>query len=78
MILISSKFNRAWQAKRQMGSVFKPLIYAAALAKGASFADTEIDEPITIEQHNALWQPNNYNNRFDGQMTLAHALGAIK
>lgn len=70
----SSKFNRAWQAKRQMGSVFKPVIYAAALSKGISFADTEIDEPITIEQHNALWQPNNYNNRFEGQMTLAHSL----
>lgn len=69
-----SKFNRAWQAKRQMGSVFKPLIYAVATQQGASFADTEIDEPITIEQHNALWQPNNYNNRFDGQMTLAQAL----
>jgi len=70
----NSKFNRAWQAKRQMGSVFKPLIYASAVKQGASFADTEVDEPITIEQHNALWQPNNYNNRFDGEMTLAQAL----
>ena len=69
-----SKFNRAWQAKRQMGSVFKPIIYGAALARGAHFTDLEIDEPLTIEQHNALWQPNNYNNKFDGQMTLAYAL----
>ena len=69
-----SKFNRAWQARRQIGSVFKPIIFAAAIANGARFCDTEIDEPITIEQHNALWQPNNYNHRFDGQMTLAHAL----
>ena len=69
-----SKFNRAWQANRQMGSVFKPLIYAAALQSGMSFAHTEIDEPITIEQHNALWQPHNYNNHFEGTMTLAYAL----
>ena len=70
----TSKFNRAWQAKRQMGSVFKPLIYAIAVGQGASFADTEIDEPITIEQHNALWQPRNHDHTFKGQMTLAHAL----
>lgn len=70
----SSKVNRAWQAKRQMGSVFKPIIFAAAIQAGASFADTEIDEPITIEHYNALWQPNNYNKRFEGQMTLAHSV----
>lgn len=70
----SSKFNRAWQSKRQIGSVIKPLIYAVAVNQGTSFADTAVDEPISIEQHNALWQPNNYNNRFDGSMTLAQAL----
>lgn len=70
----SSKFNRAWQSKRQIGSVIKPLIYAVAVQQGASFADTQIDEPISIEQHNAVWQPNNYNNRFEGSMTLAQAL----
>ncbi len=70
----SSKFNRAWQSKRQVGSVLKPLIYAVAIGQGMSFADTEIDEPISIEQHGAVWQPNNYNNRFDGSMTLAQAL----
>lgn len=70
----TSKFNRAWQAKRQMGSVFKPLIFSIAIAQGASFAHTEIDEPITIEQHNALWQPHNHDHQFRGQMTLAHAL----
>ncbi len=70
----ASKFNRAWQAKRQMGSVFKPLIFSVAMAQGASFADTEIDEPITIEQHNALWQPHNHDHQFRGQMTLAYAL----
>lgn len=70
----ASKFNRAWQAKRQIGSVFKPVIYAVALEQGIGFAATDIDEPISIDQYGALWQPNNYNNRFDGQMSLAHAL----
>ena len=70
----SSKFNRAWQSKRQIGSVFKPLIYAAAVQGGANFSDIQVDEPISIEQHTAVWQPNNYNNRFDGPMTLAQAL----
>lgn len=70
----TSKVNRAWQARRQMGSVFKPIIFAAAIQAGASFADTEIDEPITIEQYGALWQPNNYNKKFEGQMTLAHSV----
>ena len=69
-----SKFNRAWQARRQMGSVFKPLIYAAALKNGANFFDTEIDEPLHLEQPNGVWQPNNYDNRFNGTMTLAQAL----
>lgn len=69
-----SKFNRALQAKRQMGSIFKPLVYALAMRNGASFADIEIDEPMDIPQNGSCWQPQNYNDRFDGPMTLAHAL----
>lgn len=69
-----SKFNRAWSTKRQIGSVLKPLLYAVAVEQGASFADVEIDEPVTIVQHNARWSPHNYNHRFDGSMTLAYAL----
>lgn len=70
-----SKFNRAFQAKRQMGSVFKPIVYAAGLLAGKSFTDTYIDEPsaFTTAQGSA-WHPQNYNNRFNGQLTLARAL----
>lgn len=69
-----SKFNRATQAKRQMGSIFKPFIYAVALEHGASFADTDIDEPIEMKQGNQIWAPQNTTKRFVGQLTLAKAL----
>ena len=69
-----SKFNRALQARRQMGSVFKPLIYTVALQRGASFADLEMDEPFQLELNGQLWTPQNNTQTFDGPMTLARAL----
>lgn len=69
-----SKFNRALQARRQMGSVFKPLVYAAAVDAGIDFSQTELDEPFLFMQHNSEWQPHNYDHEFNGRMTLAHAL----
>ncbi len=68
-----SKFNRALQAKRQMGSTFKPLVYAAALHAGMNFADTAIDEPIEIVQGTTVWRPRNVSRDFKNQMTLAYA-----
>ncbi len=70
-----SKFNRAFQARGQLGSVFKPLVFAAALQKGMSFADVLVDEPIEItDQYGTVWKPNNYNLQFNGEVTLAYAL----
>ncbi len=69
-----SKFNRAIQAKRQMGSIFKPFMYAAAIEQGLSLADVEIDEPIEMQQGNKMWTPQNNTNKFIGQSTLARAL----
>lgn len=69
-----SQFNRALQAKRQFGSAIKPLVYAAALRTGLSFADTFIDEPITLSDGIKEWSPKNYNQEFEGQMTMAYAL----
>lgn len=69
-----SQFNRALKAKRQIGSTFKPLVYAAAITYGRSFADIETDEPITLVDNGQEWKPKNSNNRFDGPMTLARAL----
>lgn len=69
-----SQFNRALQARRQQGSVFKPLLYAAALEKGMSLLDTAIDEPLKIDTGGAVWEPRNHTRTFEGQMTLARAL----
>jgi len=69
-----SQFNRALQARRQMGSVFKPIVYSAALQKGFSFADTNVDEQLEIQQRTGIWSPKNYDQKFHGKMTLANAL----
>lgn len=69
-----SKFNRALQAKRQMGSVFKPIVYAAALQAGYNFAHVEVDEPLEVSFGGQVWRPRNNTRSFGGQMTLARAL----
>ncbi len=69
-----SQFNRVTQAKRQMGSIFKPIVFAAALQKGINFAQTELDEPIEMMQGGTMWQPRNHIRRFEGTMSLARAL----
>ena len=70
----SSQFNRALQAKRQMGSTFKPLVFAQALAQGKNFTSIEVDEPFSLTLGGKEWTPGNAAKRFDGPMTLAHAL----
>lgn len=70
----ASKWNRATQAQRQIGSIIKPLIYATAMECGMTFADTEIDEPTEWVQDGVVWAPNNYDKKFNGQITLAYAL----
>ncbi len=67
-----SQFNRAIQAKRQLGSLIKPIVYSAAISSlGVSFADVRIDEPLD-ELYG--WSPRNVTRRHDGPMSLAHAL----
>lgn len=67
-----SQFNRAFQAKRQIGSLVKPLVYIASLQQlGATFRDTCVDE---ILPEISGWSPRNVTRRFEGEMTLAHAL----
>lgn len=65
-----SQFNRATQALRQPGSSFKPLVYLAGLEAGLT-PDTVInDGPVTI----GGWSPKNYNHKYEGPVTLTHAL----
>lgn len=66
-----SQFNRAMQAQRQMGSIFKTFSYAAALEQGHKLSDVLIDEPITNIKD---WNPRNVHRRFEGPMTRARAL----
>jgi len=68
-----SQFDRAIQAKRQPGSSFKPLVYAAALDNGYKPTSIVLDAPIEIDQGpgKEVWRPENYNkNRSYGPSTL--------
>lgn len=72
---VEGQFNRAFHAKRQTGSAFKPFIYAAALELGRSPLETIVDEPITIRAPGAPpWSPRNFTRRFYGEVTLLNAL----
>ncbi len=69
-----SKYNRALQARRQIGSVFKPFVYAAALEQGAQFYDVEVDEPFEMVQGSSVWAPENNTHTYLGPITRACAL----
>ena len=72
---IAGVFNRATQAKRQTGSVFKPFVYAAALDLGHTSGSTVDDEPLTIDiPGSGPWTPKNYGDKYMGRVTLADAL----
>jgi penicillin-binding protein 1A len=70
-----SQFNRAVQANRQPGSVFKPLVYAAAFEHGASPGDLIDDKPFSIRNRNgSSWSPKNYSGKYYGPTSLADGL----
>ncbi len=70
-----SQFNRAFQAYRQLGSSFKPILYALALARGFDMDSVLIDEPLELVLgQGQVWRPQNWNHTFEGPMTLARAL----
>ena len=68
----SSEFNRVTQAKRQPGSAFKPIVYAAALESGYSPNSIVLDAPFVESQGVGLknWKPENYGKKFYGPTTL--------
>jgi penicillin-binding protein 1A len=69
-----SKFNRATQALRQVGSSFKPYIYTAAIDQGMTPDDTVLDAPITFSTSSGPYTPHNYDGKFEGVITFRHAL----
>ncbi|HIP39328.1 MAG TPA: PBP1A family penicillin-binding protein [Desulfocapsa sulfexigens] len=70
-----SAFDRATQGRRSAGSLFKPLLYAAAFEKGYSSDSTLIDSPLSIPGHDGkTWKPRNFSGKHFGRTTLREAL----
>ena len=67
-------FNRAFNAKRQPGSAFKPFVYAAAMKAGMTPATLVDDEPVEVQQGRSVWTPSNYDDKYIGTITLSKAL----
>jgi len=65
-----SPFNRAVQARRQPGSAYKPLVYAAALEAGVGRYDVRTDAPVRY----GSWRPANYGGGYSGAVTVEDAL----
>jgi penicillin-binding protein 1A len=70
-----SKFDRATQAYRQVGSSFKPYVYSAVIdEEGATPDDIILDAPVTYMTASGPWSPHNYDDKFEGNITLRRAL----
>jgi penicillin-binding protein 1B len=76
-----SQYNRTVVARRQPGSVFKPFVYLAAFEEALEQGKTDVtpasivnDEPETFEFDDQVWTPANYENKYDGPITLRRAL----
>ena len=69
-----SKFDRATQSMRQVGSSFKPYVYTTIIDGGASPDDTILDEPVSFETPSGPYSPHNYDEKFEGIITLRRAL----
>ncbi len=73
-----SKFNRATQSVRQVGSSFKIYVYADAIAKGFTPFDTILDAPFTTISGGQPYSPRNYDEKFEGNITLRRALAGSR
>ena len=73
---LTSQFDRATQARRQPGSAFKPIVYAAALEKGFRPDSVLLDEPLRLAgaDRGKAWEPKNFDNRYHGPTTLSTGL----
>jgi penicillin-binding protein 1A len=73
-----SKWNRATQALRQVGSSFKPYLYTTAIEQGFSPFDTILDAPFTTISGGVPYSPQNYDEKYEGRITLRRALAASR
>jgi penicillin-binding protein 1A len=76
-----NKFNRVTQAWRQPGSSFKPFVYSAALERGFTPSTLINDAPVVVSASvtgGQVWEPKNYDGKFDGPMTLRTGLARSK
>ncbi len=76
-----NKFNHVTQAWRQPGSSFKPFIYSASLERGLSPATVINDAPISFDAGQTggqAWEPKNYDNKYEGPMTMRRGLTQSK
>ena len=64
-----SKFNRATQSKRQLGSVFKTYVYLTALSMGCNLTDKIEDIPIKKDN----WAPKNFSDKYEGIISIRRA-----
>ena len=68
-----SQFNRATQARRQVGSSFKPYVYTTAIEAGAKPTDIIVDGPTTFPTPSGPYTPHNYEGNYMGPMSLLYA-----
>jgi penicillin-binding protein 1A len=70
---LRSKFNRATQARRQVGSLFKPIVYTAAIDRGYTPISTFIDEPVSFEAgpNQPRYEPLNYDRKYERPCDVA-------
>jgi penicillin-binding protein 1A len=70
----ASQFDRATQAKRQVGSSIKPFIYSAFIESGRTAVEHMHDGPFSVQTATGTWTPANYDNKYLGDVTLMTAL----
>src|SRR5882762_6410114 len=76
-----SQYNHVTQAWRQPGSGFKPFIYSSALEKGFTPATVINDAPVVVDAAltgGQVWEPKNYDGRYEGPMSMRMALAKSK
>lgn len=71
----TSRYNRAIHGRRQVGSAFKPFVFAAALQEGIPTSQLVADVPLRMQlSRNDVWEPTNYDGTYEGDVSLRHAL----